>query len=189
MRRAAGLPRLLARAFTTSTAPARDSSGQQAVGFPAWLGEGASTRLATPLTKPLPGTAQRNGYAVPLQPPPTEITTLPNGVRIVSEASTVGGGSRRSARAARRAAISAVPRVAPAATDRVPVKLRSGAVRGCAGHLPCACRRQTAGPRWASPRRPSAPPAGPHFQPGDLCQLWQHLRNAGDVGCAPRRLA
>ncbi|GBF91706.1 mitochondrial-processing peptidase subunit alpha [Raphidocelis subcapitata] len=90
MRRAAGgLPRLLARAFTTSSGAARDASVQQAGGpFPAWLGEGASTRVSTPLTKPLPGAAQRNGYAVPLQAPPTEITTLPNGVRIVSEAST-----------------------------------------------------------------------------------------------------
>ena len=80
------LPRLV-RSFTSSTGPWE--SVQKAASFPAWLGPSASTRVSTPLTKALPGTQQKNGYAVPLEPPPTEVTTLPNGVRIVSEASTV----------------------------------------------------------------------------------------------------
>jgi hypothetical protein len=86
------LPRLC-RGLRTSSA-AGDSSAQGPAAFPSWLGAGASTRVSTPLTKALPGTNQRNGYAIPLQPPPTEVTTLPNGVRIVSEASTVGAAAR-----------------------------------------------------------------------------------------------
>jgi len=85
------LPRLC-RAFNTSSAPCDATSQGPAASFPSWLvGSGASTRVSTPLTKALPGSSQRNGYAVPLQAPPTEVTTLANGVRIVSEASTVGG--------------------------------------------------------------------------------------------------
>ena len=88
------LPRLV-RAFGSSCL-ARDAAGTAPSSFPSWLGAQASSRVATPLTKPLPGAAQRNGYAVPLLTPETEVTTLPNGVRIVSEASTV----RRRARCA-----------------------------------------------------------------------------------------
>ena len=88
------MPRLV-RAFGSSCL-ARDAAGTAPSSFPSWLGAQASSRVATPLTKPLPGAAQRNGYAVPLLTPETEVTTLPNGVRIVSEASTV----RRRARAA-----------------------------------------------------------------------------------------
>jgi hypothetical protein len=85
-RRAQALVLRLGRSFSSSSAR-RDVAAPGP--FPAWLGASASSRVATPLTKALPGTSQRNGYAVPLQPPPTEVTTLPNGVRIVSEASTV----------------------------------------------------------------------------------------------------
>ncbi|KIY94945.1 hypothetical protein MNEG_13019, partial [Monoraphidium neglectum] len=77
----------LRRALSTSSGACKASVGPTGT-FPAWLGPSASTRVSTPLTKALPGTHQKNGYAVPLEPPPTKVTTLPNGVRIVSEATT-----------------------------------------------------------------------------------------------------
>lgn len=87
----------LVRLYTSSSAACEQA------GFPSWLGAAASSRVSTPLTKPLPGTQQKNGYAVPLEPPPTEVTQLPNGVRIVSEASTVRASCRAAAAPARLA--------------------------------------------------------------------------------------
>ncbi|KAG2497396.1 hypothetical protein HYH03_004551 [Edaphochlamys debaryana] len=51
-----------------------------------WLGQ-AGKRIATPLTQPLPGIEPERPSYAPLSPPPTEITVLSNGVRIISEAS------------------------------------------------------------------------------------------------------
>jgi hypothetical protein len=99
MRRAASrlLPRL-SHSFHTSGGAA--DVAKPSATFPGWLGPSlGSTRVSTPLTKALPGTSQRNGYAVPLEPPPTEVTTLGNGVRIVSEASTVRAPPRSAAAA------------------------------------------------------------------------------------------
>lgn len=46
-------------------------------------------RLSTPLTQPLPGIQIIEHDAIPDTEPPTEITTLPNGVRLISEPSLV----------------------------------------------------------------------------------------------------
>jgi hypothetical protein len=81
---------------TSQAAPASSSAGSSSggsssssvLGFPAWLSSG-SLRVATPLTQPLPGVAADSGFRAPREQPPTEVTTLPNGVRIVSEASMV----------------------------------------------------------------------------------------------------
>ncbi|MEW5299121.1 MAG: hypothetical protein WDW36_002166 [Sanguina aurantia] len=45
-------------------------------------------RISVPLTQPLPGTAASAPYSPPTVVPPTEVTVLPNGARIVSEASS-----------------------------------------------------------------------------------------------------
>lgn len=59
--------------------------------FPSWLPEGTGgfKRISTPLTQPLPGVVEVPAYRAPSQPPATEVTVLPNGVRIISEASPV----------------------------------------------------------------------------------------------------
>ncbi|KAJ9520796.1 hypothetical protein QJQ45_013974, partial [Haematococcus lacustris] len=51
-----------------------------------YYGAQAAAREQTPLTQPLPNVEPSQPYRAPSSPPPTEITTLPNGVRIVSEA-------------------------------------------------------------------------------------------------------
>jgi hypothetical protein len=71
------------RGFSTTGAIADSGAGR----FPNWLG-GSQRRVTVPLTQPLPGLAAA-GYDVPPSVPVTEVTTLSNGVRIVSEASTV----------------------------------------------------------------------------------------------------
>lgn len=59
--------------------------------FPSWLPEGTGgfKRISTPLTQALPGVVEVPAYRAPSQPPATEVTVLPNGVRIISEASPV----------------------------------------------------------------------------------------------------
>lgn len=54
-----------------------------------WLGQGSGrpSRIVTPLSQPLPGVEPERPSSRPLQPPPTEVTVLSNGVRIISEAS------------------------------------------------------------------------------------------------------
>lgn len=59
--------------------------------FLAWLGNKDSGRISVPLTQPLPGTAASTPYTAPTVVPPTEVTVLSNGARIVSEASSVSG--------------------------------------------------------------------------------------------------
>lgn len=60
--------------------------------FPSWLPEakGGSPRLTTPLNDPLPGVMSVPPFRAPTEPPPTEVTVLSNGVRIISEATPVG---------------------------------------------------------------------------------------------------
>lgn len=48
---------------------------------------GPSVSKAPPLTTPLPGVVTKHAYEVPSAPPATRITTLPNGVRVATEAS------------------------------------------------------------------------------------------------------
>jgi len=74
------------RGLHTSQAAQGDSS---TLAFPSWLSSGA-LRVGTPLTDALPGVDTDTGFKGPKDPPPTRVTTLPNGVRIVSEASLVG---------------------------------------------------------------------------------------------------
>ncbi|KAG2449781.1 hypothetical protein HYH02_005305 [Chlamydomonas schloesseri] len=62
----------------TSTSGSRDFMG--------WLKDGAG-RVSTPLSQPLPGVQPEQPAFRPLAPPPTEVTVLDNGVRIISEAS------------------------------------------------------------------------------------------------------
>jgi hypothetical protein len=73
------------RSLHTSHAVQGDSS---VLSFPSWLSSGA-LRVSTPLTDALPGVNPESGFKDPKEPPPTLITTLDNGVRIVSEASLV----------------------------------------------------------------------------------------------------
>ncbi len=56
-----------------------------------WLGQGSGrpSRIVTPLSQPLPGVEPERPSPRPLQPPPTEVTVLSNGVRVISEASPV----------------------------------------------------------------------------------------------------
>lgn len=75
------------RSLHTSQAVRGDSS---VLSFPSWLSSGA-LRVGTPLTDALPGVDPESCFKGPNEPPPTLITTLDNGVRIVSEASLVGG--------------------------------------------------------------------------------------------------
>lgn len=72
------------RSLHTSQAVRGDSSS--VLSFPSWLSSGA-LRVGTPLTDALPGVDPESGFKGPNEPPPTLITTLDNGVRIVSEAS------------------------------------------------------------------------------------------------------
>eukprot|EP00197_Chlamydomonas_leiostraca_P004553 CAMPEP_0202861894 /NCGR_PEP_ID=MMETSP1391-20130828/3130_1 /ASSEMBLY_ACC=CAM_ASM_000867 /TAXON_ID=1034604 /ORGANISM="Chlamydomonas leiostraca, Strain SAG 11-49" /LENGTH=548 /DNA_ID=CAMNT_0049541343 /DNA_START=16 /DNA_END=1662 /DNA_ORIENTATION=- len=53
-----------------------------------WLpNEAKPSKITTPLTQPLPGVTPNAPYRASSEPPPTEITTLSNGARIISEAS------------------------------------------------------------------------------------------------------
>lgn len=56
--------------------------------FPPWLSD-AKTRIATPLNAPLPGVHHVPAYMAPSEAPPTKVTVLKNGVRVISEASPV----------------------------------------------------------------------------------------------------
>lgn len=56
---------------------------------PAWVPDVKADRITTPLTKPLKGLKVPPPYRASKEPPPTEITTLENGARIISEASPV----------------------------------------------------------------------------------------------------
>lgn len=76
------------RGLHTSHAAAADNSSSSTLAFPSWLSSGA-LRVSTPLTDALPGVDAEAGFKGPKDPPPTRITTLDNGVRIVSEASLV----------------------------------------------------------------------------------------------------
>ncbi|GIL94697.1 hypothetical protein Vretimale_918 [Volvox reticuliferus] len=51
-----------------------------------WLKSG-DKRISTPLSQPLPGIQPERPGLPPLVPPPTQITVLDNGVRVISEAS------------------------------------------------------------------------------------------------------
>jgi hypothetical protein len=89
MRRSVGLLRAGLRGLNTSQARLADSSSAySSATFPSWLPSGPN-RVSTPLTQPLPGVEAVEGLHAPNEPPPTEVTALPNGVRIVSEASMV----------------------------------------------------------------------------------------------------
>lgn len=81
------------RGFQTGTGafqaiPSGGGASPGQASFPAWLANGGK-RIATPLTEPLPGVNPNAPYRASLAPPPTEITVLENGVRIVTEASPV----------------------------------------------------------------------------------------------------
>lgn len=78
----------LCRGLHTSNVAAADGSGSSVLSFPSWLSTGA-LRVSTPLTEALPGVDPDPGFKGPKDPPPTLVTTLENGVRIVSEASLV----------------------------------------------------------------------------------------------------
>lgn len=60
--------------------------------FLSWLPASQPRRVLTPLSYPLPSFTPPPGLHAPSSPPPTEITTLANGARIISEASPVGAG-------------------------------------------------------------------------------------------------
>lgn len=79
----------LVRSLQTSVAPVSQEAVEASSKVAPAL-EGAASRLVVPLTKPLPGFGAATQYIGPLSAPPTKITTLANGLRIVSEASTVG---------------------------------------------------------------------------------------------------
>jgi processing peptidase subunit alpha len=90
-----GLVRAASRGLHTSKAAAGTAAGDGSSGagaaqsFPAWLPSG-SLRVSTPLTHALPGVDGSSGFTgAGDELPPTEVTVLPNGVRIVSEASMV----------------------------------------------------------------------------------------------------
>lgn len=77
----------LVRSLTTGVAPTELEVDAASKVAPK-LGEAAS-RVSVPLSKPLPGVDSGAKFLAPLEEPPTEVTTLPNGLRIVSEASVV----------------------------------------------------------------------------------------------------
>jgi hypothetical protein len=85
MRRGVSLLRAGVRGLHTSQAHLAESSSAT---FPSWLPSGPN-RINTPLTQPLPGVEAVEGLHAANEAPPTEVTTLSNGVRIVSEASMV----------------------------------------------------------------------------------------------------
>lgn len=62
--------------------------------FMGWSQENTK-RIVTPMSQPLPGVEPERHAARPLAAPPTEITVLSNGVRIISEASPVSLRSSR----------------------------------------------------------------------------------------------
>lgn len=89
MRKSVGLLRAGLRGLHTSQARlVASSNASSSATFPSWLPSGPN-RISTPLTQPLPGVQVVEGLHASDEPPPTEVTTLSNGVRIVSEASMV----------------------------------------------------------------------------------------------------
>ena len=54
------------------------------------FGSGASNRVTTPLTDPLPGVVLPEPIAPPVDAPKTELTTLANGLKVASENTVVG---------------------------------------------------------------------------------------------------
>ena len=74
----------------TYAVPALSDVGNTASATVGWLGKllGSSSRIDTPLTDPLPG-VEVPPPSLPSKAPTTETTTLPNGVRIASEATPV----------------------------------------------------------------------------------------------------
>ena len=50
---------------------------------------GTPQRITTPLTEPLPGLDYPPPAAQPTSPPETQVTTLPNGIQVASEATPV----------------------------------------------------------------------------------------------------
>lgn len=80
------------RSLSTSTALSQAAASGATNGsrdFMGWL-KGGAARVTTPLSQPLPGVQPEQPAFRPLAPPPTEVTVLENGVRIISEASPVG---------------------------------------------------------------------------------------------------
>lgn len=150
----ARLPRLLPglRGLHSGTAagfagPAGEASGSNLGGFLKWLPEHAA-RISTPLTQPLPGITPEQPSAAPTSTPPTEMTVLENGVRIISEASPVsdtgGGGGAEGVEggevAGSRGATNATQRVQQRPMHAACVwRLRQGRLLPCgSGHCPMA---------------------------------------------------
>lgn len=140
-----------ARGLHTSPAAAGEGG---CTPFPSWLPSSPS-RVATPLTQPLPGVIAEAGYKGPRDPPPTEVTTLPNGVRIVSEASMV--------RCCQQGCMQLAWACASAWAAAVCMLRRSAAAAAGMGRHDAAEEQQL------------GLHAGPHCQHGPLRQLWQHL--------------
>ena len=69
--------------------PATQEAVKKSSGFLSKLLGLTSDRIAIPLTDPLPNVPQPSPVAPPSSAPPTESTTLPNGVKVVSEATYV----------------------------------------------------------------------------------------------------
>ena len=74
----------------TYAVPALSDVGNSAASTVSWLGKllGSSSRINTPMSDPLPG-VEVPPPSMPSKAPTTEMTTLPNGVRIASEATPV----------------------------------------------------------------------------------------------------
>lgn len=77
----------LGRSLTTAVAPVA-AGAVAATSRVAPQAAGAS-RVGVPLTQPLPGVLSSTSFSSPLDAPPTDVTVLPNGLRVVTEASTV----------------------------------------------------------------------------------------------------
>lgn len=77
---------LAAEAGSGATPSPSNASGGDS--FMSWLKDGAR-RTRVPLTHPLPGVQPETPFRPSVHPPPTEVTVLDNGVRVVTEASPV----------------------------------------------------------------------------------------------------
>lgn len=75
--------------FPQQAVPATQEAANKAGGFLSKLFGGGSNRTSIPLTEPLPDVVLPTPNSPPATPPQTESTTLPNGVKIVSEATYV----------------------------------------------------------------------------------------------------
>jgi hypothetical protein len=151
----------LVRSLTTAIAPGGAEVDATAKLAPQ-LGQ-VSARVSVPLTTALPGLAGGAQFLSPLSEPPTEVTTLANGLRIVSEASMVRH-SRIASHAARR--VGRGQRQQPAARPRACVQGPTANVgiyvdSGSIYETPATTGVPAGWQQEGAPATPAAPPAPP----------------------------